>query len=298
MSGESCEYVLFFLTRSIQGPQAKAVDPDEPSAEEYAEFRKRLGRWRRETISAILNPLWWITLQVASRAREPLTHHFAFIRTSNTCNVLEKMVHGKAEVLASEMVSLASLNAKFWAKPIVISVRECPETLPVDLSDVLELGVSLNLHHHAAYWRRVVLDCKRLPTALFLLSHEPPDRPCAKRQRLAKFIIDTPHDQLESNTRKLRGVCIDEFRQCAADGTIGPVLHSLATSWSSTAKGDVAINEGHNSLIKAINGRCRNIGLPLLSARANAKKELKVGVRGAPVKWSQVKHAALAMVQD
>ena len=67
---------------------------------------------------------------------------------------------------------------------------------------------------------------------------------------------------------------------------------------AATAKGDVAINEGHNSLIKSIVQRCRNIGLPLLSARSNCKKELRVGIRGAPSKWSQVKKQALCMVQD
>ncbi len=266
--------------------------------DEQTDYRARLGRWRREVISSILNPVWWLAMRVTSLARGPITHHFAVVRKSNEMNVFETMVHGKAEHLAYEMAVLATSDAKIWARAVVLAFHDCPGNVGVDLSDVLELGVSLNLHHFAAYWRRVVLDCKRLPNALFLLTLSPPTQYCSKRKALAKFVLESPPNLLDSNTRKLRGLCIDEFRVCAEEGTLGPILFSIITAWACSCECDVAINEGHNSLIKAISNRCKNIGLPLLSARANAKKELKVGVRGAPAKWSLVKHSALSMVED
>ena len=260
-------------------------------------FRARLGRWRKETIRAVLNPTWWIVLEIANRARQPLMHHFAVVRTSNKTNVLETMVHGKAIAIATEMVALGSYNSKVWARKLALAMDDLRES-SIDISDVLELGVTLNFHHFASYWRRVVLDCKRLPNALFLLTLSPPQESCQQRQRVAKCVLETPLEKLDSNVRKLRQRCLEEFESTARSGKLGPILHTTISAWSSSAKSDVAINEGHNSLIKAISGRCKNIGLPLLSARANTKKELRVGVRGAPVKWSNVKKSALVMVQD
>lgn len=278
--------------------QVVAAD-DDPSAEEYGDYRRRLGRWRKDAVRGILNPLFWLALQLMHKSRAPLSHHFAFVRLSNKRDVLQELVCGKAESIASEWSQLANSDAKTWAGAIRIALEDLDEGLPggARLSDVLELGVNLIFHYHAAYQRRIVTDTQRLPLALFWFGHAPADTPCHRRQVLAQRILNTHPSKLESNTAKLRQLCEGDFEQCAQDGTVGPLLYSVVGSWKRVARSDVARNEGHNSLIKSINNRCRNIGLPLLSARSNAKKELGVGVRGAPQKWRQVKLDALAMIQ-
>lgn len=284
---------------TVDRDQATNAAPDDPSAKEYQEYRIRLGRWRRDTIAAILSPIWWLVHNIVTRLHGPLTHHFAYIRTSNVCPVLAEMTCVKAQEICKEFESLVS-NKSSWAKTIALSFLGCGEALPgaVTLSDILELGVCLNLHHHAAYSRRVVRDTQRFPLALFWLAYSPPNICCKKRQSIATFVLNSNPDCLEANARKLRGLAYDEFQQMAASGVCGPILYSIMLAVTTVAKGDVAINEGHNSLIKSIVQRCRCISLPLLSARSNCKKELKVGVRGAPTKWSGVKKEALLMVQD
>lgn len=283
---------------SCQAQQAAL--PDDPSAEEYAEFRARMGRWRKQAIAAVLNPVFWLTVQVMHKARAPLDHHFAFVRQSNTTNVMAEMVCGKADTILGELSDLVGAKAATWCQSLVMALGDEEFSLPSDvgLANVLELGATLVFHHHAAYFRRIVQDLKRLPLTLLWFGHSDPTTPCPTRMRLAQRILAENPMTLEANARKLRALCLEDLEVCAHDGTVGPHLFAIARSWVATAKSDVAINEGHNSLIKAIAQRCRNIGLPLLSSRANCKKELKVGVRGAPLKWSGVKHGALAMVQD
>ena len=58
------------------------------------------------------------------------------------------------------------------------------------------------------------------------------------------------------------------------------------------------MNEGHNSLIKAMSDRCKNITLPLLSGRVNLKRELGVGMRGANTRWSAIRPHAKAILEE
>ena len=273
---------------------------DDPSNEEHQEFRLRLGRWRQDAMSAILSPVWWLALNIVARMHEPLTHHFAFVRTSNVCNMLSHMTCGKAKEISLEISGLMASNSHTWAKLIVLTLFGCEGALPdgLELADLLELGVALNCHHHASYQRRIIRDTQRLPLALFWIAFERPEVQCPMRKSVAQFILHCKDEYLEANARKLRVFAFEEFEEMAASGRCGPILFSIMSCVAATAKGDVAINEGHNSLIKSIVQRCRNIGLPLLSARSNCKKELRVGIRGAPSKWSQVKKQALCMVQD
>ena len=65
-----------------------------------------------------------------------------------------------------------------------------------------------------------------------------------------------------------------------------------------SARADVRVNEGHNSLIKAMANRCPRIGLPLLSARVNVKKELGLGSRGASKRWSSIRPALQRVLES
>ena len=255
-----------------------------------------MGRWKRECIEAILSPIWWLVLRLVTILHEPLNHHFSCMRKYN----LSEMVCRKVDDICKEFEYLVCSGAGQWARVMVESILPCEEQVREKflLSDLLQLGVGLNLHHHASYYRRIVRDIRRLPLALFWFGEKDANIPCPMRKTLANFILTSDHSKLESNSRKLRGLLSHELEYSSLTGKCAPTLFSLIRSWSVTVKGDVAINEGHNSLIKSIAQRCRNIGLPLLSARANTKKELRVGVRGAPSKWSQVKKGALQMVQD
>jgi len=64
------------------------------------------------------------------------------------------------------------------------------------------------------------------------------------------------------------------------------------------AKGEVLTMESYNSLLKQFIHRAKNIGLKLCSGRANLKKSMGVGARGASHKWSVIRPTAAAILQD
>jgi hypothetical protein len=57
-------------------------------------------------------------------------------------------------------------------------------------------------------------------------------------------------------------------------------------------------NEDIHSLLKSNIGRCRHIGIPLVSERCRIKKKLKVGSRGCLHKWSVLERSAADLLDD
>jgi hypothetical protein len=64
------------------------------------------------------------------------------------------------------------------------------------------------------------------------------------------------------------------------------------------AKADVRNNEGYNSLLGHLVDQAPAIGLPLLSARAQLKKALGIGVRGVSLRWSHLRPRADSVLTD
>lgn len=100
------------------------------------------------------------------------------------------------------------------------------------------------------------------------------------------------------NSLKLRRIMPGRLEHAAATGMCGPDLWAFVKGLCLFAKADIANNEGHTSLIKGQCQRTRNIGLPLLSARCNIKRELGIGTRGACTRWSQVRDSAAQILQN
>jgi hypothetical protein len=277
------------------GQPADTVAPtcheSDPALEEQAEYRNRIGRWKRETLSTISDWSWWAVVSIATAAHEPLTHHFNFINSLGYKSTQAALVCGKAQAILLEFGIL--LSNPVWAER---TVDGAPVNQGNLVPELLRLGVQLTFNHHAGYFRRIFKPTVQLPLSLFWLSHLPGDSPCRRRQQVCQEVIDTPYGKLEINSRKLKHIALGEFEQGAADGTVGPLLFSVISSWEAGSKADVRVNEGHNSLLKSTCDRNSNIGLPLLSSRVNCKKELGVGVRGASTKWTRQRPQALAVL--
>ena len=151
---------------------------------------------------------------------------------------------------------------------------------------LIEFGVESFACHVSNYHRRVVLNCDQFPMMLHWLAWAPPEVECPRRKYVAGVIANCLDEKLEYNTRKLKHLFHDEIRVAAQYGTCHPDLYCFGLALRKGQRADVVLNESHNSLLKAMCQSCRRIGLPLLSARSNAKRELGVGSRGAVQKWS------------
>jgi hypothetical protein len=269
------------------------AEVDDPQAEEQAYYRKKMGRWRREARDTIKDEDFWDVLSIVAASHSPLDHHFNFMHSGDYKFKLGAFICGKADDILAEFDSFFTPAA--WASDLVDNV---PLQRHGTVSDLLLLGVEINLCHHAGYFRRIAARTKKYPYRAFWLAHMPPEYSCATRRQVASEILAIPADELETNIGKLVQLCSAELEHAATQGTCGVILYTIVRGWYEEAKGDVSSNEGHNSCIRRECERNRNIGLPLLSARCNSKKELQVGSRGSKSKWSAIRGRAFSVLQD
>ena len=99
-----------------------AQDLDEERVDAQEAHRRRLGRWYRETIEAIGDPLLWILIDIMSRTTQCWTHllHWSQqVRTTQTTNEegthLVALTLYKAEEMEEAIDDLLD-NDAFWVK--------------------------------------------------------------------------------------------------------------------------------------------------------------------------------------
>lgn len=118
---------------------------------------------------------------------------------------------------------------------------------------------------------------------------------------VAADLLNTPDDQLEFNSRRLKKLCKEELQFVAEEGrfnfqwsTRGSMLFSIVSSMADGLMGDTQLSESINSCIKLICTRCPKIDLSTLSARITTKKAIEVKSK----KWSVVKKTALPLLRE
>lgn len=87
---------------------------EEAGLEAMAEYRARMGRWRREVVELCSSATFWVVLEVMRQSHQPLMHHFWVLRSkaysaatgSGADGALFHLVCGKGDELLSEFDSL------------------------------------------------------------------------------------------------------------------------------------------------------------------------------------------------
>ena len=110
--------------------------------------------------------------------------------------------------------------------------------------------------------------------------------------------MSTDVNSLEVTTRKVRNLFPEEIKYSQETGLCKIKLWVFILGLCRFLKAHIATNEGYNSLLKGLAVRCRNIGLPLLSARCNIKRSIGVGMRGSQTRWGSIKGVAAGVLQD
>eukprot|EP00959_Pyramimonas_sp_CCMP1952_P452376 9466477-Pyramimonas_sp.AAC.1 len=249
-------------------PKKAAANPDDLRAEEAKDYSERLGRWARDAIRAIQNPLFFIMMRVASRARAPLdafVHSLKKTRPDNEPGNMARMVWGKAQNLYEQMLALLDLNE--WQDlleevPLAhrLRVEQCISCLVMQISSDFE--------------RRVIKVIKGFPFKIFLLVKAPVSEPCSLRRDLCREIIDTPSINLPTTIAKMKTLFHGVLCACSRSGLLSPRLrapiYALACQW----KGHTFEIEGMNKIVQHCCSQAPKISLPLLDARVALRKEL------------------------
>jgi hypothetical protein len=106
-------------------------------------------------------------------------------------------------------------------------------------------------------------------------------------------------DHLEVNCRKLLTLFPESFQNAAENGFICPELWLAAQSIRTQLLTDVQRNESHNSSIKAICKRNRNLNLPLLSSRVSVRAQLGISSKESKkVKFSAIRASAGQLLEE
>ncbi len=103
---------------------------------------------------------------------------------------------------------------------------------------------------------------------------------------------------MDNSTLKLRCLFRADFEEAARSGRTGTQLYAVTLALRMYLPCEVETNEGYNRLVKCIADRAPNIKLSLLDARANIKKRLGVGSRGACSKWSVVRSSSERILEE
>ncbi len=91
-------------------PGGVVVPIGDPRIEEMAEYKTRMGRWRREIIAAILDPLFKPIIRTVSAPHCPLDHFLNFMQSKlpqdELCSHLALLTKYKAKEILEEMSDL------------------------------------------------------------------------------------------------------------------------------------------------------------------------------------------------
>ena len=231
-------------------------------------------------------------LKIASASHEPIKHHINYMHSkASSPFVFAELSCGKAESIIAEFDVL--VEPATWAQTLLDSASVALLANSDELDELQQLfvvGVELALCSHAGYFRRIVSEVVIFPHRAMRVAHSPADSVCELRRATAKEVLQSK----EENMIKLKALCNDDLRYAVRTGMCKPMLYSIIRGWYEGGDATVEINEGHHSTIRKECTRSRHIGLDMLSARCNGKKEL--GLANGK-KWSQCRQRAFAILQ-
>jgi hypothetical protein len=135
---------------------------DDPQFEEQAEYRLRMGRWRREVYTIMEdNFVWWTVIDLNVCLHQPFTHHHNFmaqVQPVDKPQHVALMVFGKAHAILAEFEPL--FRDASWALDLAVRI---PQSDAKHLGSLLLLGVELGCNLSAGYWRRIVRPLEQCP---------------------------------------------------------------------------------------------------------------------------------------
>ena len=185
--------VLFFICcGAVEAAALVSHEPEgDPHTEEQLAYRRKMGRWRRDTQLVVRDDEFWVLLHVFSFTHKPLEHALNFVHSDHKFKYAA-WVCGKSQEVLQEFSIL--LQKPHWCIRIEIHAAGC------DTSALLELGVGLILLQHSSFKRRVHDLVSEFPSRALWLAHSSPNTSCQTRQAVAREVLHTQ----ERNMCKLR----------------------------------------------------------------------------------------------
>lgn len=257
---------------AIQAVDVLAVD-------EMEAYRHTVGKWARAGTQALEDPLFWPLSKLARLARRPVRRFLEAAQAAqghSQCSfeaplrlLLPSLVCGQADAYMDEFCAIIADTSG----EVAAIMAACSQD--ADVQEFMQsTSILLRLHTAASFHRRVWEPLHRWPWLFFVFLGRPYGQVCAKRQELARQLMEVPLADLEVNAVKIRLMCHDHIQVSRMTGRCTPWFWRFLCVLAQTLKPDVQLNESFNSGIKLQAERNPNISLELLSSRLSLKHAL------------------------
>jgi hypothetical protein len=243
---------------------AKAQPHEELTAEEMRAYSQKMGRWRKDTLHTIADPLFWQAVVISAKTRTVAEHMVNWMKGPADCADRPwlgglhhtQFVCFKGAELSSSYFDLLDLH---W---LADSRTHLPDEYALWLTD---FTVDLVLWNQSEFHRRFIAPISHFPDQLLWFVWSLHDSPCTHRQRVAQQLESM--QGLDANARKILRKYGDDIEDARITGKCSfrfwMCIYAIASQWKSRSD----LIEGLNSTVKAEAKKATRINLDLLSAR-------------------------------
>lgn len=169
------------------GDDAITLDSFSGGDMDNATYRKIMGRWRRDAISALEDPFFWLQVLISFNAKQPLNHLMYFLMSNKSNDgapvargKLPKLVFGHHEKIMSEFSYVLDAGSSGWKGLWLEFLAELPAE---SKSDTVQCLVATTLEVSSEMDRRVTQVVSSFPAQLAWLVFQPHDQCCEFRMR-------------------------------------------------------------------------------------------------------------------
>ena len=285
-----------------------AAPTDDPisdiTLEELHAYRTKMSRWKTDACDVAASNLFWSILGVNAHVCQPLQHHLHMVSNSERDRskveehgcLVAQLSNGRAQELIDDCAAMIQTSSE-WMQPLVnISGDDAGELCRYSITLICMAAASL-------HWR-VFIAVQRY-AELQRLADKPMNIPCERRQAVARSLLKflpLPNSAEratvapETTVGKFVSVFQNDLQAAVNDGTASPRMWSTAMAIRTLLGASVAQVEGFNGIIKSVNQKCPNIGLPLLDARCHLRAASGGSGRQSNVKLAIGKASALKAI--
>ena len=286
-------------TEAFTTTERALVAVDGVELESTRAYSAKMGRWARETMVCISDPLWYVLTAAFRKAHSPLIHFHRFMHKKVDDEFadgtrLAQLITGKIDQFVDEFDKLLK-DHSIW-DPLF---DKCPV---VHQDWFPDLCYQITLNNFCSFFRRIVSKTTSFPLKLVCLAHNLAGTVCEQRRSVAQNLLDTPNSELDITSRKVKLGYLDVLEDIVKNGimTATPLAKKLWVRWRlirAMMRGETVEIEGVMNLISSIVKRAPAIRLELLSSRVGLRKQIGQGHAGASAKWSCVKTDASALLR-
>ena len=118
---------------------------DDPSIEETADYRRRLGKWSRDVLHAVGQGSFWLVLEITRAVHAGVDHHLRSMQKRLTKDVLERFGNHGAQLVCGKARTLLAEMEGAWEFDWGALISRYPCDIPPH--ETLALVAELCMHH-------------------------------------------------------------------------------------------------------------------------------------------------------